>query len=109
MGHVAVDPRHVDPQVIGDDHLLEEPPQHLPQPVDRVVPVEAPPLFELDEQVRRLLDRPGDHMGEEGDEAEILHGVIDGAYAAAVDVDGVAQRLERVERDANREDHAEGE
>ena len=27
-----------------------------------MVPVEAPPLFELDEQVRRLLDRPGDHM-----------------------------------------------
>ena len=109
LGHVAVSLRHVEPQVIGNDHLLEEPPQHLPQPVNCVVPVEAPPLVELDEQVRRLLDRPGDHMREEGDEAEILHGVIDGAYAAAVDVDGVTQRLERVERDANGEDHAEDE
>ncbi len=59
--------------------------------------------------MRRLLDRPGDHMGEKGDEAEVIHGVVDGAYPAAVDVDGVAQRLERVERDPDWEDHVEGE
>ncbi len=48
VGHVAIGPGHVEPQSVRDHHLLKEPPQHLPQPVDGVVPVKVPLLFELD-------------------------------------------------------------
>jgi hypothetical protein len=50
----------------------------------------------------RALDRPGDELREEGDVERVVERFADRLEAAAVDVDGVAHRLERVEGDADR-------
>ena len=85
---------------VGDDDLLGEP---EPEPVDaRREGIER--LLSLDELVADLVeanDRPGDQLREERDvEGEIKrrHKV---AGRAAVDVDEIAQRVEREERDAD--------
>ena len=64
---------------------------------------------DLGQEVDGALDGPGDELGEEGDEEREVEEVAGGGELAAVDVDGVAQRLEGVEGDADREHDAAGE
>ena len=89
--------------VVGHDHFLEESPQGLPHAVDGLTVVEAAGGEELREQISGTLYGSGDELGEEGHE-----GIESGCVArwldfAAVDVDGVGQSLEGVERYADRQ------
>src|SRR5205823_5755309 len=61
--------------------------------------------LKLRQEIARALDRPGDELREEGDESEEADKVALRLDVAPVGVDGVAHRLERVERDADGEDH----
>src|SRR5262245_51189728 len=65
--------------------------------------------FELREQVAWTDDRARDEVREEGDEEQVAEVTFVGPKLAPVDVDDVAHRLEREERDAHgREQHLEG-
>ena len=52
-------------------------------------------------------DRPGDGAREQPDEGRVADDAVRGLDVAAVDVDDVRDGAERVERDAERQDHAE--
>ena len=58
---------------------------------------------ELREQGRPALDRSGDQLWEERDVGRVVQEVSLGGCVAPVDVDRVAERLKRVEGDADRE------
>ena len=94
----------VERQRVGDDDLLEVPdedlaePQQEPAPEERVVPAE------LREEQAGPDDGPGHELGEERDVGREPEQVPLDLDAPTVQVDRVAQRLERVERDPDRED-----
>ena len=58
---------------------------------------DAPPFLKLRDQVAGALDRPGDQLGKERDEKEQSAIVSLGGICAAIHVDGLSDRLERVE------------
>ena len=62
---------------------------------------------ELREEGGGALDGACDELGEEADVGEEGHGVARWGDGAAVDVDGIAEGLEGVERDADGEDEVE--
>ena len=68
-----------------------------------LVEVESPRAGDLRQQRRRPHDRAGDQVREERDERRELDEVPRRLDLAAIDVDDVAHRLERVERDADRQ------
>jgi len=61
-------------------------------------------VMELRQQVARPLDRARDELREERHEGEEGHDVAGRPQLPAVDIEGVAERLESVEADADRED-----
>ncbi len=63
--------------------------------------------IDLWQQPAGPLDRPGHELGKERDEECKIERVACGLEPPAIDVDRVAQRLERVEGDANRQEHVE--
>ena len=69
----------------------------------------APALGPLDlrQEVLRSHDRPGDQVREEQDEQHEVAEVPLRLDPAAIDVDGVVDRFESVERDADRQNHAQ--
>ena len=87
--------------------FLKKPQQIRTKPLARLLGREAARRLDLRQQERRALNRAGDEVREERDE----HGDVEQAAAraqlAAIDVDGVAHRLERVERDADRQEDAQ--
>ncbi len=87
--------------VVGHDHFLEESPQGLPHAVDGLTVVEAAGGEKLREQISGTLYGSGDELGEEGHEGIESGCVARGFDFFAVDVDGVGQRLEGVERYAD--------
>lgn len=93
-----------DGAVVRHDDLLEESPQRLPQSVYGLRRVERPRPQELRQQVRGPFDGAGHQLREEGDEGEESDDVACRGELFAVNVDRVAQGLERVERDADRQD-----
>ncbi len=90
-------------EVVRHYHLLEEAPHREVEPGHRVRPPRVPGALHLGEQVARGHDRARDHVGEKRDEQREVHGVLRGLDVAAVDVHDVADALERVERDADRQ------
>ena len=91
--------------VVGNHQLLEEAPRHQPQTRARGVGREVPRAFHLRQQRRGPFDRAGHQLREEGDVGRHVQQAGAGAQRAAIDVDGVAQRLEREKRDADRQHH----
>ena len=65
------------------------------------VEIESPCRLELRKEVGGALNRPGDQLREEADEDEELHPVASRLELAKRDVDGVAERLEGEEGDAD--------
>ena len=72
-------------------------------PLVELLEVEPPRRGDLRQQRGRPHDRAGDQVREERDERRELHEVARRRDLAAIDVDDVAHRLERVERDADRQ------
>jgi len=65
--------------------------------------IECSGFFELRQQVGGPLDRACHQLREEAHEGEELHDVAGGLQLLPVDIDAVAQRLECVETDADRQ------
>src|SRR6266496_6647462 len=65
-----------------------------------------PAIFELIGEERELKNRPGDKVREHRDEAGEIDKVGHCLGIAAIDVDGVAERLKCVKADAERQHHA---
>ena len=65
-----------------------------------------PAIFELIGEERELQNRPGDKVREHRDEAGEIDKVGHCLGIAAIDVDGVAERLKCVKADAERQHHA---
>ena len=96
---------HEDGAVIGNDHLLEQAPENLPQPVDTLLVRKGARLPELRQQVRRPFDRAGHQLREETDKSKELDDVAGGRQLSAENVDGITQRLEGIETDTHGKDH----
>ncbi len=93
-----------DRQAVGDHHLAEEAEgEELEAAADRGN--RPRPFFrlELRHEIDRADDRPGHQLREKRHEEQEIREVPAGPQLAAVDVDGVAHRLEGVERDAHRQ------
>ena len=102
---VAVDRVDILGQVVGQRHFLEEAHEEERQAVGEVLPRDRRRSLELRQEVVGALDRPGHQLGEERDERQEAHEAALRLDHAVVGVDRVAHRLERVEGDADGQDH----
>ena len=93
--------------VVGDHELLEEAPHDQHRRVARGRRREPPLALELRQQVGGPHDRAGHQVRKERDEGRDVDKPRPGRRVPAIDVDGVAHRLEGVERDADRQRHAQ--
>ena len=93
--------------VVGDDELLEESPEDLAHAIDGTGIVELALALELGQQIRGALDGTCHELGEETDIGEELDDIVCGTYLTAIDIDGIAECLERVETDAYGQDEVE--
>ena len=98
---------HEERQPVGDDHLDEQAPRHAREPCADALSVKALVGAQLPEQRAGALDGAGDELREERDEQRVAEKIRLRVDVAAVDVDGVAQRLKRVERDADGQEQAD--
>ena len=109
---IRVDRVDVQAEAIGDHHLPEQPPADELETGGRARPVRARPVdeplgLELRQEIGRALDRPGHELRKERYvEREPTQVALD-RDLPAVEVDRVAERLERVERDPDREQQIE--
>ena len=97
--------RHQIRQVVGDEHLLERAPGDEPEPFDNLLARDAPRPLDLRQQLARAQDRPGDQVRKERDEQREVEKPRCRRDLSAIHVDHVADRHERVERDADRQQH----
>ena len=89
---------------VRDHDLLEQTAADQPHGTDRVDPVRVAAASQLRGELRHAHDRPGDEVREERQ----VHGEVDQGdrfLVAAEDVDQVADRAEREERDADGQQH----
>ena len=92
-------------EVVGEDRLLEQAGEDQPQRAARVdAGVVGGRLLHLRKQFAGTRDRAGAELREEGEVVEEVEGGAGGTAGAAGDVDDVGDGLERVERDADRQD-----
>ena len=89
--------------VVRHDRLFEEPPKNLPQPVGRERGIKNTFLRELREQTARATDGAGEELREETDKGEMPQGTFFRGNASEKNIRAVADRLERIERDADRQ------
>ena len=110
-GRVVVpDGVHEDRSPVGDDHLQEESPDHQDGALGhafRVPQLLFVSVLYLGQQVFRTLDGSRHELREERHEQRVAQQVLLRLRVAAVHVDDVAQRLERVERDADGQQQVE--
>ena len=100
---LIVNPVHVHGQIIGNHQLFKETPGHKLHAVGRLVVVEYVLLPDLVQQVFAALDGSGHQLGEEGHEGGVNAEMSLRPNLAAVDVDHVAEGLEGVKGDSNRQ------
>ena len=95
--------------VVGQPDLQEIAPDHLFQPGEALLEGDiARALLDLRQQVARPHDRAGHQLREEGDEGGIAHqGALRLLHLAGVEVDAIAEILEGVEGDADRQQDVE--
>src|SRR3989344_12856 len=90
-------------QTVRDHDLLHEPGRDAIQPRLDVAGVPPLLLMQLRNDARRPEDGPGDEMREECDERRETPQIRFRGERAAIDIDHVRDRLERIERNADRE------
>ena len=108
LGGRLPDDVHGQGTAVRHQHLLGEAPKHLAQTIDGSFIFKGTRAQHLRQQVRGALDGTSHQLWEEGDVGEEGHGIARGAQLPTMDVDGVAEGLERVERDAHGKDEAQG-
>lgn len=96
---------HIRSAIVGHHNLLEQTPKDLAHTVNSGMIIELPLLEKLRQEVRRPLDGTGYQLWEKRDEGKECDDVLGRCYLTPIYVDGVRQGLERVERDAHRQDH----
>src|SRR5262249_24185843 len=98
---------HVDGQTVADDDLLEQAPKELGESFANPCVLEVRLSLELGDQVPGAFDRAGDQLGKIHDEEQKALVVALWWVAAPIHVGRIADGLERVERDPDRQNHAE--
>ena len=96
---------HIHSAIICYHYLLEQAPKDLTHTVNGCVIVEFALLQELRQEVRRTLDRAGNQLREKRDEGKKGNNVCCGLYLPSVNINGITQGLESVERNAYGENH----
>ena len=103
-GRVLEDGIHPKGDPVGDEDLLEEPQDELVPPVRDLTPGEVSGALELGQEVGSPDDGAGHELRKEADEEGEIEDVIAGLDLAPVEVNGVAELLKSVKRDANGQD-----
>ena len=96
---------HIHGTIVGHHYLLEQAPKDLAHTVNSGVVIELPLLQELRQKVRCSLNGAGHQLREKRDEGEESDDVPGRLYLAPINVDGITQGLEGVERDSDRQNH----
>ncbi len=91
---------------VGDDQFFEETPGHSFESAGDAVIIKWMNLAKLMDKVLRALDRAGDELREKHDVRGIGYEVVFGFLPAAIDFHDIAQALERMKGEANRQDDA---
>ena len=94
-------------ETVREDDLLPEAEHHERHPPTQVVAGRAPRVLGLRQELRGAHDGSRHQAREEAHEERVVEEPLRGREHAAIDVDRVGQRLERVERDADRQDHVQ--
>ena len=95
---------HISGAIIGYDDFLKQTPQDLTHTIYALVVREPTFSQELRQKVCGSFDRSGDELREESDKRKEGDDVFGWFYLFAINVDGVAEGLESVERDSYRKD-----
>ena len=98
----------IDGQPIGDRQLLEQAKAEKLDPQARPEPAPCLGPRGLRQEVPRTHDGPGDQMREEEDEEHEVRQALLRLHPAPVNIDRVADRLERVERNPEGNDDLQG-
>ena len=101
--HVGPDVVHLEADVVGDEHLLGEAPEDLPQAVLGAGRVEGAAGEQLGQQVAGPGDGSGKQLREEAQRYRVFDHSRGGPRCAPVDVDHVREILEDVVADADGE------
>ena len=89
---------------VSEHELQEEAPDHAQETVTHVFIVKTFRRRELWQHVSRTLNRAGHYFGEERHEQRVPREIPLGRDSAAVNVDHVAERLQHIERNPDRDD-----
>ena len=95
---------HVGGTVIGYYDFLEQAPEDLAHPIGGLVVGELAVSEELRQEVGGSFYRISNELREERDKGKESDDVAGWFYFLAIDIDGVTERLESIERDSYRKD-----
>ena len=105
LGVIAIDLVDNYGHTIRDHELQKEPPQHDQKARFDSIIIEVMPFVDLHEQILGTLDRTRHELWEERYEKRILRYILFNKDFPPVHIHRVAQCLESVERDADRQNH----
>lgn len=94
---------HIDRQPVGDHQFFEKPPQHQFQPVSDLSGIKLVFHTKLWQEARRSLNGARNQLWKKGHIERKNAKMFFRLPFAVVDIDGVGERLERVERDTHRQ------
>ena len=100
---IRVDGVHVRSEVVGDHDLLEQAPDDQLQAAFELAARKRSFALELRQQMRRALDRTRHELREKCHVERVVERIALGRDLAAIDIDDIAQALERVEGNAHRQ------
>ena len=93
--------------VVRDDAFLQQAKKDQHQPVEELIAVELAVLLHLRQQMAGTLNRPCDQMRKQADEQSVIDEGVRRPQLSFVDIDDVGDFLERIERDARRQQDAQ--
>ena len=92
---------------VGHKHFLAKAPEHLAKAVDDLIIFKGTRAKHLRQQVGGTLDGTCHELREEGDVGEEGEDIVRGGQLTPMNVDGVAEGLKGIERDADGQDEAQ--
>ena len=92
--------------IVCDDAFANEAGKNQHQPVEEPVRIESAGLLDLWQQVSWFLDRTGDQVREQTDKETIVEKGPGGFNSSFINVHDIGHFLERVKRNAGRQDNA---
>ncbi len=104
IGRMAEHGIDIGRQIVRDAGLLDEAEEELDQRGADRDGIEPPQAVELRQEIISAHDRPGDQLREEAHEGRIVEQVAPRMHMPAIDVQRVAQALEGIEADTDRQD-----